>query len=306
MMDTISAQSTWGITGAQFAVAYGALCALVAIAIRRVWRQAVGPEDAGNDPLPALGLHQLAMLGGGPQLAITTAATQLHRDGLLRIDASSGRLTTAGRIDPGADALEREVFETVRRDPPISVHALRADVAQSDALRTLRERLTTVGLLLDEQQSRRLRRLWLAGVPLAALGIVFALGAREHGGTLAATLLIVAAVVLATLRLACARPLATQRGRALVRRSRDERDDLRRHPLARDSTAAAALFGGGALWLAAPEVASALDVPREDGSGWWQGAKRGGGCSMGGGGGCGAISSCGGGGGCGGGGCGGG
>ena len=70
------------------------------------------------------------------------------------------------------------------------------------------------------------------------------------------------------------------------------RADLRRNPAGTECALAAALFGVAAIWLAAPDIASALGVERE---GRPLGGGRSGGC--GGGGGCG--SGCGGCGGCG-------
>lgn len=299
-MNTVMAQGPWGITSAQFLAAYGGLCAITAICVWQRRRRALGSKAHNRDPLPTLGLYQLAMLGGGPQLAITTAATQLHQDGLLQVDAGSGRLRAAGAIDRTADPLEQAVFESVRRDPAISVQTLRDDVADGDGVRSMRTQLTAVGLLVDEQQAGALRRMWLAGALLALLGAAWVLGGREDGAAVGPVAALMLGVATATLWLARTRLLATHRGRTILERSRSERAELRRQPLAGDSVAVAALFGGGALWLASPEIASALDVPREDGDGW--GGRGGRGTCASGGSWCGGAC---GGGGCGGGGCGG-
>ncbi len=274
---------TSAITSTQLLIGYGVLCAVVAIGIRWQWQRAIGQKEHTKDPLPELGLYQLAMLGGGPQLAITSAVAQLHRDGLITVDASDGGLKAAGALDPTADPLAREVLATIRRQPAITAPALRADVAQSEAVRSMTARLTEVGLLLDEQQASRLRRLWLVGGLLAAVGIAAILSPASDDPTLGWLLAMVLVVVFATFRLFRHRPLATNRGRALLTRTRAERDDLRRHPGMGESAMTTALFGGAALWVADPAIASALGVPREgdSGAGWRGGG--GGSCSAGGG-----------------------
>lgn len=303
-MTTFTTAATLAISGPRFLWGYGVLCVVAAIAIWRRRRRALGPAERSRDPLPSLGVYQLAMLSDGPRLAITSAAAQLRRDGLLEVDASSGRLTATGAVDSPVDPLERAVFDAVRRDPAITAHALRAEVAESDPVRSMTARLTDVGLLLDEQQSRPLRRLWFVGAALAALGSAWILAGSGDGTSVGWVVAIVLVVALATLWLMRQRPHATNRGREVLRRSRAERVELRRNPTAGQSALTAALFGGGTLWLTDPAMASALDVPREDGRSSGHGTRcgAGGGCGSGGGG---SGSSCGGGG-CGGGGCGGG
>jgi hypothetical protein len=87
--------------------------------------------------------------------------------------------------------------------------------------------------------------------------------------------------VFATIWVARGRVFATGRGRAIVRAHREDHDDVRRVPTASESVLAVALFGGAALWLADPAIASTLDVPREDHAGWGRGG--GATCSSGGG-----------------------
>jgi hypothetical protein len=119
----------------------------------------------------------------------------------------------------------------------------------------------------------------------------------------------VVAVVAATVWLIRRRTTMTARGRDIVRARREDREDLRRVPLAGESAMAVALVGGGALWLADPGLASTLDVPREDVAGFQRrdyACSAGGSCGGGGFGGGGGGHGGGHGGGCGGGGCGGG
>ena len=295
----LATATTWGITAPQFVAGYALLCAVAAIVARRRWKQAFGTAEGRRDPLPGLGLYSLAMLGGGPQLAITTAAAQLHHEGRLMVDPADGALHAGGELDAAADPLERAVFETIRAEPGITARALRARLADCEALRELAARLTEAGLLVAEQRASALRRMWIPGALLTGLGIWRIVAEDDPGLTVVA----VAVAALASVWIARVRPLATERGEMIVARSRGEREDLRTHPTARDGALTAALFGGPALWVAAPELASALEVPREPPrtTGW----------GGGGGAGCGgaawdsSASSCSGGG-CGGGGCGGG
>jgi uncharacterized protein (TIGR04222 family) len=307
----ISTATAWGITDQQFLWGYGALCLGGATAIWQQRRSALGPSGLGNDPLPELGHYKLAMLSGGPQLAITAAATKLHRDGLLEAGPDDGTLVVSGELGPGADRLECAVFDTVKHDPCLTTATLRAELDDSEPVRWMKDELVAAGLMLDDARSAAIRGLWLVGAVLALLGIAGLVAGLVDGAAAGWLLVMVGVVAGATLWLARHRPPATNRGRAIVKRQRQERHDLRRNPAASESVLAAALFGGGALWLADPAIASTLGVPREAGR-TWSGGGGGYACSAGGGCSSGASScgggggSCGGGGGCGGGGCGGG
>lgn len=298
----LTTATTWGITTAQFLTGYGLLCVAAAAVVWWQYSQAIGSKERGSDPPPELGTYELALIGGGPQLAITSALARLHGDKLVRIRRNEGTLKVEGELEPAADPVERAVFQAVRREPGIAIEAMRREVEDSDALASLSVRLDQAGLLLDGEQAAKVRRLLIVGALLAALGIArvaAGLGGDVTIGWTAATAL---AVAIATLWLLRQRPLATNRGREVLRRLRGEREELRRHPGAGESALAVALFGGGTLWLADPATAAALGVPREDESGGgWRGSNRPGGCGGGGG-----SSGSGGGGGCGGGGCGGG
>jgi uncharacterized protein (TIGR04222 family) len=297
---------TWGITDTQFLWFYGGLCAVAAGAIWRARRRVLGAPQRSNDPTPDIGLYKMALLNGGPQLAITTAATKLHQEGVLAEGAEPRTHVVAGPLDPGADPLERAVFESVRPEPGIATELLRGELADSDPIRWMTSELRDAGLLLDADAARRLRRLWVGGALIALLGAARIVVGLEDDVTIGYLTIMVVAVVAATIWLVRRRTTMTARGHDIVRASREEREDLRRVPLATESAMAVALFGGGALWLADPGLASTLDVPREDVAGWQRrdyacstGGSCGGGICGGGGGGCGS-------GGCGGGGCGGG
>ncbi len=303
-----SIATTWGISSPQFLWLYGGLCAIAAAAIWLTRMRALGAAPRSKDPTPDLEIAKIAMLSGGTQLAITTAATKLHRDGVLRPGAEERTLVVDGDLPAGADRLERAVYEAVRHEPGISVDQLRAELADSEPIQWMNSELTEVGLLVDEDKARRLRRLWLWLVLIALFGAVRIYAGVRNDKPIGYLTIMVLAVVVAAVWLARRPTRATARGSALVRAHRQEHEAIRRAPTANESVLAIALFGGAALWLADPGIASTLDVPRENRAGW--GGDGGGsyGCSAGGGGwfgggdGGGGSSCGGGGGGCGGGG----
>lgn len=286
-MNTISTQATWGIDGPTFLTLYAVLCAAAAIATWR-WRTAAdGPAPTGAEP--ELGVHELAMLGGGPQLAITSAATQLMRDGVLGRGPSDGTLNVAGELAPDADPLERAVFEAVAREPGPSVAAMRADVLRSDALAAMQAELVAACLLLSPAAASTLRWRWVIGAAVTGLGGARLWAGFEREEPIEFLLAMVLFVFYATQDVFRSRPVATRHGEAILDRWRTDCGDPERHAVAGDRTLTAALFGGGALWLAEPAIASALELPVEPAGG---GGSGGGG---GGWGGCGGCGGCGGG-----------
>jgi len=286
-MTTMTAAMS-GIDAIAVLVGYGALCVVVAIWAAWQVRALLGPRGRDRDPLPDLDAYKLAMIGGGPQLAITAAAAKLHQDGVVRAAEGNTTLEVAGRLEPGADRLEREVFDSISAQPGLDTSTMRAQVADSEPIRWMTSDLTSAGLLLDpEARSALATRLTVAGGALAMLGLVpIALGAATSGAR-AVLAGMIAVVVMATFAAVRGLPTASRRGSEIVRRHRVARADLRRTPMAGEGVMAAALFGGPALWLAEPAIASSLGVPREAERGW------GGGVATGGAGGCSSAGSCG-------------
>lgn len=259
--------ATWGIDSAQFLTAYASICVAAAGAVWWQRRHAIGPRERGCDPLPELGPYELALLAGGPQLAITSTLARLHHDKLLRIQQKSGAMKVAGELELAADPLEQAAFEAVRRAPGIRIEALRRAVEESEALTAVSARLAEAGLLLDEEQAARVRALWIVGALLTLLGIG-GIAAGPGGDTATVcTAAIVLVVATATLWLFRQRPLATERGRDVLDRHRTQSEELHRHPVAARGAMAVALFGGSALWNVDPATASALEVPLEGSSG---------------------------------------
>ena len=257
-----TASSTWGITGEQFLWGYGTLCALAVLAVWHERRRVLGPAATSRDPQPDLDAYRLALLSGGPDHAITVAAAELMRDGRLRGDGVT--ISANGAPAATADALEREVFEAVRREPGRSIEEVEAHVRDSAAMTAMTEQMTHSGLLVGGSEAARMRLLWVVPALLAAVGLARILAGGDDGaGAEAGLFALVAACVLAAVRLAGTPPLATNRGRSVLDRRRSESTRARLYPAASETGLMTALYGGGALWVADPVTASALHVPRE-------------------------------------------
>jgi uncharacterized protein (TIGR04222 family) len=281
-MITTWTQPTWGMSGPAFLWLYGTLCVGAWVGLW-LWRRAAdGPAPSG--PEPDLGIHELAMLGDGPQLAITSATTQLMRDGALKRGAADGMLAAAGRLDDDADPLERAVFDTVARRPGMTVDAMRAEVVTSDVVTTMKAELVEAGLLLSDGAARLLRRRWRIGAALAALGAARLWAGVDADEPVGFLLVLVMLVAYSTQDVCRTNPPATRHGQAIVDRWRAACGDPKSQAVAGDRALTAALFGGAALWFAAPDIASALGLPIEQ-----QGRGGGGGGSGGCGGGCGGC-----------------
>jgi len=285
----LTTATTWGLTGPQFLWGYCALGALAGGGILLQWQRALGPRDLAAAELPDLGLYDLATLGDGPDLAITSAASQLHRDGRIRTGAGPGTLEVVGDLSENDDPIERAVLEAVRAEPGITVEAMRSRVLASEAVRAMTAELTGDGLLIERDDTVALaRRIALLGGLLALLAAGRIAAGVIGGEPVGWVVLLLAVVVSGTVWLGGHLPVATNRGKAKLERWRDAHDDLRRSPSGGECALVAALFGAGALWLAAPDTASALGVERENttsagggggGGGWgWGGCGGCGGC----------------------------
>lgn len=280
-----TAASTWGVTDAQFLGGYGTLCALCALGVRHERRRLLGPVPTSLDPQPDLDAPRLALLSGGPDHAITVAAAELLRDGRLRGDGVT--ISANGEPAATADALEREVFEAVRREPGLSIEEMHAHVRGSATMTAMTEEMTRSGLLVGGADAARMRLLWIVPGLLAGIGFARILTGVDDDATVAALFALVMVAVVATVRLVGNRPLATNCGRSVLERRRSDSAPKRLYPAASEIGLMTALFGGGALWVADPVTASALHVPREKepspGGGGLVGGGGGGGCGGGGG-----------------------
>ncbi|MEA2356369.1 MAG: hypothetical protein QOD61_2498, partial [Solirubrobacteraceae bacterium] len=251
-MNVGAVANTWGISGPDFLGAYGALCAVAAGVVAWEWTQVVGRRVRTTEPAPDIDAYRVAMVAGGPDLAVTAAAATLYRTGVLGT-GKRRRLEVRGGLRAGGDAIERDVFDAVRRRPGITRGELCRDLRDSASVGSVTAELERVGLLADPARVTVLRRsVGILGGLLIALGVVRIVAGALANRPVAFLVMIVLAVSFATSRLLRHTPYATAAGRDLLRRLRENR---RGRAHAAESAMNMALFGAGAIWLADPGTA---------------------------------------------------
>ena len=247
--------------GWQFVTLYMALGGALAVAVAR----GLLPPPRGADPECELGTVELAVLNGGPPLAVLTAAAGLR--GELAV-LQGGGVIARGALGPDAGGLERELFAAADIAPGQAPRGLLRRAEDSPEVTSAVRELTAAGLLLGAAQIARLRRMWLFAVVLVCLGVfgvaglaVAALAGSSDGSELAATALILG--VVGWLAACCRRRTVgtTALGRRYIKRVRAERIYDVRAPAPEHLALAVALFGSGALWAADAAFAAALGVP---------------------------------------------
>jgi uncharacterized protein (TIGR04222 family) len=288
----ISAANTWGISGPGFLWIYGSLGVVWALALWAWRRHLLSPARAAP-PTRKLETYELAILNGGPELAVMAAAAKLRAAHVLEPGDQRHTLQVKGRPKRGADRLEYEVFAAVLRQPGIAIRQLRREISAGPEVMALRRRLVEERLLLDARSTRLLRTLWIWVLPLLGLGIArIDAGVNNHKPT--GDLLALVFVVLAYAGwLGISRQRGTTAGAAELSDERRHAQNWRAAPARASSSRVVALFGGSALWAIDPAFASACSAPRERAAGWvgtytgmgYGGFGGGGGCGGGGGGG---------------------
>jgi uncharacterized protein (TIGR04222 family) len=294
---------TWGITGPEFLLAYLVIAVAVLVAGTRARRALADP--GATSPVGDLTVlpHDVAYLNGGAELAVYSALSAMHLRGT--ITSSRGLVRAAGHPAAGTDALEKAIHFTAAS--PIPRRRLPFHRAVQTALVTIDRRLVTAGLLLSDEQRRRIKLVgfWMLGV--AGFGLVRLLAGIAEAqpvGYLLAALVVVTLV--AAVQLARA-PRRTRLGDRTLAELRAQHHGLA--PALRPDwqvygPAGAALaigvFGTSALWASDPAFAHEIAAQHVSAGGSGDG---GGGGTVGSGGDGGGDG--GGGGGCGGGGCGG-
>lgn len=288
---------TWGISGPEFLLVYLAIAAAVLVVGTRARRALAGRR--ATSPVGDLTArpHDISYLNGGAELAVYSALSAMHLRGTIAV-GGKGLVSARGRLAPDADGLEKAIHFTA--GTPVQRRRLPFHRPVQTALLVIEERLVAAGLLVSEDQRRRIRRVgfWMLGV--AGLGLVRLLAgiaeARPVGYLLVALIVV---TVIAVVQLAMAPRRSRLGDRTLARLRADH------HALAPSmrpdwhvyGPAGAALsigiFGTSALWASDPAFAEEIAAERATSSS----AGDGGGAAVGGG--------DGGGGGCGGGGCGG-
>lgn len=281
------AANTWGISGSDFLVVYGALVVAWGLALWLYRRYLLRGTDTGGDELSE---YELAALNGGAELAVTAAAARLRSFGVLEPGYRPRTLRVSGRLAPRADPLEREVFDAVSREPDIPIRELRRSAARGPAASGIVDGLIGDGLMLAPRAVRQLRWLWVWGTPVLALGVARLIAGSHNHKPIGYLAVMVTWVVVAIGWLAVRRDRATSAGQAELEEQREEERHWRSTPSEIAPSLAVALFGGGALWVIDPAFAAALSVPREKAAGLlgtYAGYGAGCGGGGGGGGGCG-------------------
>lgn len=240
-----------------------------------------------------IGAHELAMLAGGPRLAITTAAVAVRPKLITQPGRGPRGFIASGHVDSNATALERELLAAVRRSDGATARELECELRDCAPIRQIVADLAQAGLLRDDRVSAPVKRLRLAGGTLALVALAVVGLSGGHGA--AAVALLVAASVAVVIFAGFPvrrRPKPTRGGKQLLDEWRASRSHLRDRPGRAELALAVALFGGAALWSADAAFAAAWGASAQPGL-WWSGA--GGPCGA-----CGSGGACGGGGGCGG------
>jgi len=290
---------TWGISGSTFLTCYFLIAALVGFGWLRTRVGAITAPRAKSAPTDLTRRpHELAYLNGGAPLAVLSSLTALRLRGSL--SASRGQVHATGRLEPGADGLERAIHAAATK--PVHRSKLPQLGPVPAALDEFEQRLVRAGLLVPDAVRRRIRQLGLVMGAVAVLGVLRLVAGLPNGKPVGLLSLLLLAVIAATVAMLIAVPRRTRLGDRTLATLRSGRHDL--DPASRPDwvvygPAGAALgiglFGVGALWASDPAMASELEAQKAAAAG----GSSGGGFSGDGGGDSGGSS-------CGGGGCGGG
>lgn len=290
--------NTWGISGPVFLALYGS--ALLVVAAAALWggHRRVGASDEGTDGLDE---YEVAMLNGGERLAAVVALVNLDRQGalelgdrLLRELEASGDLDLAGMsasqleqlgvstdmtvrhsLDPGADPVERAVYEAARHAEPRSASTVVTLATEASAFADLRADLEERGLLYPAEDADRLHHRWLWFLPLLAAGVLRATIGLQRGRPVTFLVVLLIVTVAATVFVARRRLVRTRHANRLLTELRREQTELpARAMTAGDASLgmALALAGVGALWLSDPPLALAMGYEAEMASTphrWW-------------------------------------
>ena len=250
---------TWGIDGTTFLALYAVLALTTLIVIWLVRRALIDTGDGGRGT-PALDAYELAMLNGGPDLAITTAAAKLHGDGAL---ASNERHTILAVARPAdANDLEHEVYSAVERTAAYPSEQLRRRLRTARACGVIAARLTDAGLLLDDRRRRSSMRVGAGAAGARARRRADHRRLAERQAESGSSSSRRRRRRLGTLMPGGAE-WATARGDATCSAAARRAHGARGRAAGAELPLAVALFGAGVLWLAAPELASAWAIPRD-------------------------------------------
>ena len=210
---------------------------------------------------------ELALVNGGPPLAVITALTALRRAEAVQVGELHGTrdaFVATGQLPDAASELERELLELGRQTPPVPACDVLRRATDSPSLARTVPRLVAAGLLRDEDDARRLRGLVAASVLAALMALVLlALLLRNASAFVLLGAGVVGAAAAVWWLHVCGRR-ATSKGRAAIKRARSDRAGELRGTPPLNLALAVALFGASALWAADPLLAVALGVTHDE------------------------------------------
>ena len=286
---------TWGISGPTFLLAYLLIAIAVWVAAFRARRALADPGTTSPVGDLTIHPHDVAYLNGGGELAVYSALSAMNLRGT--VTTTRGSVRAAGRLEPGADTLEKAIHFTAAG--AVQPRRLVFHRSVQTALATIERRLVAGGFLLSEDRRRQIRWVGFWMLAVAALGLVRVLAGIAEArpvGFLVIAMLLVAAVAVVQLSRA---PRRTRSGDRALAELRTEHHGL--SPEVRPDwqvygPAGAALgigiYGTSALWASDPAFAGQIEAQRaasggSDAGGAGGFAVSGGGDGGGGGGGCG-------------------
>jgi uncharacterized protein (TIGR04222 family) len=252
------ASNTWGISGTDFLLIYGALCfaCFAAVWLRRSQLTQSGPFSKRYQ----LGTCELAMLNGGADLAGMVAAAALHRTSALAVTPNR-KLDIKHTPKSHASALERELFELLANEPAPSIRKLKRRLTRGRAIRQIQAELIREGLMIDPRRARLLAQLWQFGVPLIGLGIARLIAGVANHKPIGDLTVLVCLVAVVMFMFARDRPHATAAGESVLDAQRIKHRKWQSagntHP-----DLAIALFGTPAVWALDPQLAAAWRTSR--------------------------------------------
>lgn len=291
-MTRSAAGDTWGISGPTFLVIYGVLAAVVLVACLLRRRSLVNAPLRAKRPIPDIASrpHDVAYLNEGAELAVFSALSSLRLRNL--ISSTAGTVQAVGRIEPGADELERAIHFTA--GTPVHRTRLPMHRPVQAALAASEQRLVDAGLLLSERQRREIRSvgLWmLAVLGLGLLRLLAGIAEAKPVGLLVAAMMIVGVAALGLFGKVTRRTGLGDRALVDLQTGHHALSPASKPDWTVYGPVGAALgigiFGTSALWASDPALADELATHRMATGGSSSGTDGGGGGDSGGGGGCG-------------------
>jgi uncharacterized protein (TIGR04222 family) len=265
MAPATATAETWGISGPTFLLAYALIATAVGVAGVRARRALAEPRTTRPASELTAHPHDVAHLNGGGELAVYSALCAMHLRGT--ITTADGSIRAVGRVEPGADALERAIHATATG--AVARRRLPFHRPVQTALTVMEDRLVAGGFLLAEDRRRLIRRVGVWMLAVALLGLVRLLAAVAEArpvGLLVVALLVATVVALVQLHHA---PRRSRHGDRVLAALRDQHDGLAPESepdWQAQGPAGAALgigiFGTRAVWASDPGFAEQIAAPR--------------------------------------------